>query len=93
MMTSPSKNDSNMFSQITDTMNEKSIEESRMRELYQYLSERGILSSTSITSRSTELPSPPTEAPIVIMPPVPETAPLHPYKKVYDARTGHYDAI
>jgi len=94
MMTSPTNNDVNMFSQITDTMNEQSIEESRMRELYAYLSERGILSSSSASRLSTELPIPATEAPIMITPPVPEAAPLHPYKKVsYDARIGHYDAI
>lgn len=83
MTTCPSKNEMAevaMFSQITETMNEQSIEESRMRELYAYLSERGILTSTSSpASLSTELQITATDTPTVITPPVPEAQPLHPF--------------
>lgn len=105
-VSSQSKNDVINF---TDAMNSQSIEESRMRgiiyffylltthnhhyyqELYAYLSERGILNSPARAS-SSELPSP-ADAPSM-MPPIPESLPIHPYKKTqYDARIGHYDAM
>ena len=50
----------------------------------------GILNSPARASNE-NLPSP-ADAPSK-MPPVPESVPIHPFKKVYDARIGHYDAM